>query len=588
MQIHELKWSSLLSEFRMSNEDDFNDGISLKQVNDERSAFKRDFDTICNCSSLRRLQDKAQVFPLEKNDFSRTRLTHSLEVMSIAEALGEDVVRIVKRRTVDLEMTKNIDDIPVILKCAALIHDIGNPPFGHISEGLISEWFDKYKDKLHFVNDLLTIEDLNTVPKNKLISMVSEQMYNDFTKFDGNAQVLRIVTKLQNSVSSKGLNLTFPVLATIIKYPNEYIVKSKGIKNNQEMKQGKKGIHEIKTKKGYFTSELDIYEKIQKELGLMHKRHPLTFILEASDDIAYLLSDIEDAYKKGLVTIHDIVEEIDKKLRKPSNQGVDCLLDVKAKIEHFKNLAIQKNINDTNTYVLQRMKIHAKGLFLSEVKKAFEFYYYDIMSGQYDNELLESKNITLLTRLFRDLLENKVYYSKEIVATKLQACQVINSLIPIFMKASFNYNEKKQGHSDDFHSLAYKLISQNYRDYCIKSIEKIKIEYYERKNEIDDKYIRRIYPIKALINEQYQSHDIEKGNKLRANITESEKKRIISEYDMLLNSIKLEFQNELDEAYKEMDKEKQQNVEFKEQRIILCKVQLAIDHICGMTDSYAL
>ena len=67
-----------------------------KTSNDNRSPFKKDFDTVCNSTILRRLQDKAQVFPLEQEDYARTRLTHSIEVLSIAESLGMQAINVIK------------------------------------------------------------------------------------------------------------------------------------------------------------------------------------------------------------------------------------------------------------------------------------------------------------------------------------------------------------------------------------------------------------------------------------------------------------------------------------------------------------
>ena len=75
-----LYWNKLLAPVRMRK-------TSMPKTKyDYRSPFKKDFDTICNSSVLRRLQDKAQVFPLEEEDYARTRLTHSIEVLSIAES----------------------------------------------------------------------------------------------------------------------------------------------------------------------------------------------------------------------------------------------------------------------------------------------------------------------------------------------------------------------------------------------------------------------------------------------------------------------------------------------------------------------
>ena len=76
-----MEWTSLLKP-----EKERAKSSVTKTSNDKRSPFKADLDTVCNCTGIRRLQDKAQVFPLEKSDYARTRLTHSLEVMSIAES----------------------------------------------------------------------------------------------------------------------------------------------------------------------------------------------------------------------------------------------------------------------------------------------------------------------------------------------------------------------------------------------------------------------------------------------------------------------------------------------------------------------
>ena len=86
----DLMWSNLLLAKRRRN------NVTVKRrENDNRSQFKRDFDTVCNSTILRRLQDKAQVFPLESEDYARTRLTHSIEVMSIAESIGMYAVRVI-------------------------------------------------------------------------------------------------------------------------------------------------------------------------------------------------------------------------------------------------------------------------------------------------------------------------------------------------------------------------------------------------------------------------------------------------------------------------------------------------------------
>ena len=132
-----MQWIQLLNPKR------FREKVTVKEAEtDRRSQFKRDFDAVCNSTIIRRLQDKAQVFPLEEGDFSRTRLTHSIEVMSVAETLGEYAVEVIKEKSKTKEgqkflfgdhstekVTDIIGDIPCIMKTIALLHDMGNPPF---------------------------------------------------------------------------------------------------------------------------------------------------------------------------------------------------------------------------------------------------------------------------------------------------------------------------------------------------------------------------------------------------------------------------------------------------------------------------
>ena len=102
---------------------------------DIRPVYQRDRDRILHSKSFRRLKDKTQVFPLDKSDFIRTRLTHSLEVSSLGKSLGQNIGESILKYKKDSGFTPQMkEDISHILQCAGLIHDIGNPPFGHFGE----------------------------------------------------------------------------------------------------------------------------------------------------------------------------------------------------------------------------------------------------------------------------------------------------------------------------------------------------------------------------------------------------------------------------------------------------------------------
>lgn len=129
-----LEWKKLLCTKR---ERESKSGSSINPV---RNEFEADYDRIVGSSSVRRLQDKAQVFPLQKNDVVRTRLTHSMEVSAIARSLAKTVgLRLESENIFDRNKTEKFMGM---LQTAGLIHDLGNPPFGHYGETVIRNWYE--------------------------------------------------------------------------------------------------------------------------------------------------------------------------------------------------------------------------------------------------------------------------------------------------------------------------------------------------------------------------------------------------------------------------------------------------------------
>ncbi|MBQ6129715.1 MAG: dNTP triphosphohydrolase [Lachnospiraceae bacterium] len=244
-------------------------------ASDLRTEFEKDYQRIISSASFRRLQDKTQVFPLDKSDFIRTRLTHSLEVANFARSIGKMIGSRIISENKDGSFTEKMrEDVSSVLECAGLLHDIGNPPFGHFGEDAIRDWFRKNLPLLEYKG-------------RKVSDVLSPQQREDFYNFEGNTQALRVVTKLHFLVDEHGMNLTKALLATIMKYP----VSSEQIGQDKD---------DITCKKmGYFAADADIFEDVQKSCGTCGRRHPLSFALEAADDITYRTADIEDAVKKA-------------------------------------------------------------------------------------------------------------------------------------------------------------------------------------------------------------------------------------------------------------------------------------------------
>lgn len=461
-------WEKLLNPKRQYMSCKESDDKTLVSDNDYRSEFQKDFDTICNSSSLRRLQSKAQVFPLEREDFFRTRLTHSIEVMSIAESMGYSIIEVInkKEREKESDICKYIKDIPTILKSAALIHDLGNPPFGHISEGVISKWFEENLSKLYFKGNKLVFNNGFHDKQDDLKHILTNEQVGDFINFDGNAQSLRIITHLQNPIKFTGMNLTYPIMATIIKYPCDPITKRDF--------RGKTPI-----KKDYFLQEKEIYLDIQKVLELNHARHPLVYLLEASDDIAYLTADIEDACRKRLINVEDIYNECKKVISKLNQRDalIEHAITIMEKYKRLLNNSKNGVLDEHDEVILIRQfRAQIKGKMISEAIKAFEKNYDLIMNGIYKGELLKEDNLKNLRDIFSNLLKTKVYYSKEIVKSKIESCKIISTLLSNYILSIFNYDTKNKSKTDDEYSLIYNTLSVDFKRVCLREINKFRDE----------------------------------------------------------------------------------------------------------------
>lgn len=227
-----------------------------------RSAIGRDYGRIIHCASFRRLQGKTQVFPGHESDFFRNRLTHSLEVAQIACGIAERlnyVEPFFKEHPIDLRLCE----------AAALLHDIGHPPFGHNGERAL--------------DDLMRTAG----------------------GFEGNAQTLRIVSRLEKKAVRKtqvkgdrraGLNLTYRLMAAVLKY--DKIIPARRTKQS-------------KLVKGYYGSEAEVVRNIKLHTaGRIGRREFKTiecWIMDLADDIAYSTYDLEDSMKAGFLTPASIV-----------------------------------------------------------------------------------------------------------------------------------------------------------------------------------------------------------------------------------------------------------------------------------------
>lgn len=245
-------------------------GVHFAQE-DYRTAWRRDYARLIHSPSFRRLQGKTQLFPGNESDFFRNRLTHSLEVAQIAKSiaikLNHDLAQAGEKFCIE----------PEIVEFAGLAHDLGHPPFGHFGEQVLDR---------------------------RMLS---------FGGFEGNAQTLRLVTRIEKrhlipstvlgidasgTDHRAGLNLTMRSIASILKYDTEIPLKTKSNRN--------------KPIKGYYASEGDVVRTVKAKIcnGREHQGRFKTIecqIMDIADDIAYSTYDLEDSFKAGFLKPLDLL-----------------------------------------------------------------------------------------------------------------------------------------------------------------------------------------------------------------------------------------------------------------------------------------
>lgn len=486
MPKYKMNWKNLLSvnsqrprsskNFRgQEPEEDFTKS-GKKKYSDLRSDFERDYHRILSSASFRRLQDKTQVFPLEKNDFIRTRLTHSIEVSSFARSLAQSVANEIIRRELDEDFGhEEATGITNILASSGLLHDIGNPPFGHFGEDTIRAWFIKHLEEIK-------LKDV-TGKEKKLNEILNKQMCNDFINFEGNAQAIRVASKLHFLVDENGMNLTFALLNTLIKYP----VDSLHINKNSG---------DIKTKKmGYYYSEKELFENIVNSTGTYNNktgeiyRHPLTFLLEAADDIAYCTADIEDGMKKGFISFENLIENLKENVPEDERLYKNLI--------KYKEDAKRKKYDSPELYAVQRWIVSIQGIFISSVVNSFIENYNLIMNGELKNDLFKGTEAEKLLKVLKKIAFKEVFESKAILKMEIAANNIINYFLTNFVNSVLYWDtpyEKKMA-GIDMKYIA--IISENQRHiykYYSELFEKnIKQKNLDKNTEKEEIFRYKLY-----------------------------------------------------------------------------------------------
>ncbi|WP_298503008.1 dGTP triphosphohydrolase [uncultured Maribacter sp.] len=398
-----MNWEQLLS---LKRQGDTSKRLRIDQ-DETRLGFEVDYDRIIFSSAFRSLQDKTQVIPLSKTDFVHTRLTHSLEVSVVGRSLG----RIAGKKILEKHPYLNeihgykFNDFGAIVAAAALAHDIGNPPFGHSGEKSIGEYFKTGRGK-------------------KYQSVLSSKEYQDIIDFEGNANGLKLLTESREGVEG-GLRLSYATLGAFMKYPKESLPK--------------KATKQIADKKfGFFQSEKEAFVDIAKELGLKqtragedisYARHPLTFLVEAADDICYTIIDFEDGINLGLISEDYALEYLIKLVKDSINtKKYNSLVFKEDRLSYLRALAINTLITD------------AINIFVANEEA--------ILNGTFHVSLLDKSAYAAQIKDIITLSVNKVYKAQEVIEKEIAGYKIISDILDAYSSALINEKEDNASNYD--------------------------------------------------------------------------------------------------------------------------------------------
>ena len=387
-----MNWERLISAKRLGME-----GIETIHK-DDRSAFLRDYDRLIFSAPFRRLQNKTQVFPLPGSVFVHNRLTHILEVACVGRSLGNNVARGILLEHPEL-VTSNITEIGNIVSAACLAHDMGNPPFGHSGEKAISAYFTEGKGQ-------------------SLEQMFSDRprQWTDIINFEGNANAFRLLAHQFIGRRKGGFAMTYSTLASIVEYPYASILAN--------------GKHKF----GFFDSEAPIYARIADELGIIrisepgeplkYVRYPLVWLVEAADDICYLLMDLEDAHKLKLLS---------------TDNTISLMMDFLEPTERDHAKSIIGMVTDVNEQV-SYLRSKLVGVLVEECTKVFLENEKAILDGSFSGSLIKHISPTPREAYQRlsDLSIRKIYRSRDVLEVELAGFRIISTLLDLMIEAVQN------------------------------------------------------------------------------------------------------------------------------------------------------
>ncbi len=355
-----------------------------------RPAYLQDYDRILFSEPFRRLAQKTQVHPLYEHDHVHHRMIHSLETASAGRSLGVLAGQAMLERGLISEAQR--DAIAGTIQAACLLHDIGNPPFGHSGEDSIGQWFAQQFQA-----------------GTGVAGSIPQAQQAEFEAFEGNAQGFRIAARLEMARRAGGMRLSYATLGAFMKYPCTAEAR-------QQAEPGYVGLKKF----GVFQSEAVLFAEVAEALGLRAegvgvgkywRRHPLAFLVEAADDICYRILDLEDA-----ATVGDL----------SAQQVITCLEEIAGK---------PNRADDASMTVAEVVAMRRAGAIHQAIEAAVEAFmanYDAIMAGDFNDGLMEVSSKAEAFAQVKDISNARIFTAQRKTELEIAGRSVIFAVLDHF------------------------------------------------------------------------------------------------------------------------------------------------------------
>ncbi|KUP94146.1 dGTP triphosphohydrolase [Tritonibacter horizontis] len=360
-----------------------------------RPAYLQDYDRILFSEPFRRLAQKTQVHPLHDHDHVHHRMIHSMETSSVGRSLG---IQVGEALVADGRLAKGQQHVMAgTVQAACLVHDIGNPPFGHSGEASIGAWFTQ-----QFA--------ANDGQGAGLAAGIATAHRAEFEAFEGNAQGLRIVSRLEMARRAGGMRLSYATLGAFAKYPCTARAAADATTPYVGLK-----------KFGTFASEEALFAEAATALGLPEerppaghrwwRRHPLAFLVEAADDICYRILDLEDAATVGDLD-SDVVSGLLEDITGKPNRAPDPEMTLRDRTGMLRAMAI--------------------GSAIDSAVAAFLDNYDAIMAGTFDDGLMEVSSKAGAFARLKDISNARIFTAQRKTELEIVGRKVLFTILDEF------------------------------------------------------------------------------------------------------------------------------------------------------------